>query len=780
MRAKPFTSRFLQIAFYCIFLLLSARIRAQTSAVLSGRVQDATGAALSNASLTITGPSEDSRIVPIASDGAFRIEGLAPGSYELRVASAGLAGETRKVNLRPRQAETLTITMRPPVLSQTVDVVATADAVSGSVTKMDVPLLETPQAITLIDRSQIDAQSPLSFQEALRYTAGVATDLYGFDARGDWAAVRGDELWGQYLNGLKMLFGYYNNIRPDPWALERIEVMRGPSSVLFGQSGFGGAVNLVSKRPLPQHRREVQIQLGSYRRRQIGLDVTGPLNSDGKLLYRLVGLGRDSNTQVDHVPDNRLLFAPSLTWRPRAGTSLTVLSNFQQDKSGSSIGFFPWQGTLLPNAAGQIPTNTFISEPGFDEYRTEQLAAGYLFQHQFNSRWTVRQNFNYTESNASYQTLYTAFDPSPTFNEDSRSVERNIYVSKPKARSPVIDTQIDTRFRTGSVRHNILFGVDYQKATIDPLWGYDLAPAIDVFAPKYGNYIVPPLYDAAEERQDQLGVYAQDHLQFGERWSLMLGIRKDRATSNTEGDPESRNEDGAVTGRAGLVYSTASGIAPYFSFSQSFQPFAGADVFNKPYDPIRAKQWEAGVKYQPGNGENLLSGAIFDIREKNRLTPDPQNPLNSVQLGEARIRGIELEGRTKPFRTLNLIANYSFLDARISESKGPDLGKRLPVIPKHLGSLWGIKSFQAGNLPGFFSAGGGIRYNGSTFDGDDGHKTLAYTLYDLMFAYDRSAWRFSVNVANLTDKVYLASCLSRGDCFYGIRRAVTATIRYRF
>ncbi|MGH9626961.1 MAG: TonB-dependent siderophore receptor [Bryobacteraceae bacterium] len=307
-----------------------------------------------------------------------------------------------------------------------------------------------------------------------------------------------------------------------------------------------------------------------------------------------------------------------------------------------------------------------------------------------------------------------------------------------------------------------------------------MAPAIDVFNPVYGNFTVPSLNAMPEDRQDQLGVYAQDHIQFAEHWSVMLGIRKDRATSESEGDPESRNVDGAVTGRAGLVYNTNLGLAPYFSFSQSFQPFAGTDIFNNPYEPIRAKQWEAGAKFQPGTSSNLISGAVFDIRQQNRLTPDPSNPLNSIQVGEARIRGVELEGRTKPFWGLNLIVNYGFLDARVSKSNGPDLGKRIPIIPKHFGSFWGVKSFRIDRLPGSLSAGGGIRYNGSSFDGDDLLKTPAYTLYDLMLAYDTSTWRLSINAANLTDKVYVASCLSRGDCFYGIRRAVTATIRNRF
>lgn len=766
----------------CLMLLLgmSAPVAAQSLGVIAGKVLDATDAAVGGASVNVTDATGIVREAKSQGDGGFRIEGLAPGNYQLKVRSAGLADDSRQVQLSSGETTDLRVVLRPPNVSDSVDVVATVDQVSGSATKMDVPWIELPLSMSTISRVQLEEQSALSFQDAIRYTAGVSSGIYGFDSRGDWATVRGDENWGQYLNGLKMLFGYYNNVRPDVFALDRIEVMRGPSSVLFGQSGFGGALNLVSKRPMSQHHREIQVQLGSYSRKQVALDVTGPIDKNGKWLYRMVGLGRYSNTQVYYVPDNRLLFAPSLTWRPRSGTFVTVLLNFQQDKTGSSLGFFPWQGTLLPNPGGQIPTNAFISEPGFDEYRTEQLAAGYLFQHEFNRNWTLRQNLNYIDSRASYQSLWSSFNPAPHFNPDNRTIDRDIYVNKPRARSPVVDTQLETHFRTGGIRHNVLTGVDYQKATITSKSGSDVAPAIDVFAPQYGNYTVPTLSDLPEQRQDQIGVYAQDHIQFAERLSVMLGLRRDRATSQTAGDPESRNVDTAVTGRAGAVYTTKLGIAPYFNYSQSFLPMAGTNIFNQPYEPIRARQFETGVKYQPGNGNHTLSAAIFDIREKNRLTPDSQNPLNSVQVGEAHIRGVELEGRTKPFWDLNLMLNYTFLDARVSESNGPDLGMRIPVVPKHAGSLWAVKSFRLENVAGSFSAGGGIRYNGVSFDGYDTLRVPAYTVYDLMAAYDRSAWRLSINVANLTDKVYVASCLSRGDCFYGIRRAVTATVRYRF
>jgi iron complex outermembrane receptor protein len=263
---------------------------------------------------------------------------------------------------------------------------------SATASKTNTPLAETPQSISVITRQQLEDQGAQTVQDALRYTAGVRSDAYGFDNRGDWALIRGTS-FVQYVDGLRSaLGGFYNTTRPDPFTLERVEVLRGPASVLYGQGGFGGLVNLVSKRPQAYTLREIVVEAGSYGRKQLGVDLTGPVNESGTLLYRLIALGRDSGTQVDYVPDDRKLLAPALTWRPNGRTSVTAYAKLQEDLSGSSVGFFPHRGTLFDAPFGRIPTNTFISEPGFDEYRAKQRDIGYEASHQFNDVWTVRQN----------------------------------------------------------------------------------------------------------------------------------------------------------------------------------------------------------------------------------------------------------------------------------------------------------------------------------------------------------------------------------------------------
>ncbi len=762
----------------CVFITLF--VRAQSTATLTGRVTDTAQSVLAGATIILREvASGREKMAATDAEGNFHIENLDPGSYRVIVRSAGLSEKSREITLAAGQTLDLQIALAPPGMTESVQVVGKIREIPTTASKTDIPLVETPQATSVVTRENLVAQSPLTLQEALRYTAGVRTEAYGLDSRGDWATIRGGEEWGQYLNGIRMLYGYNNNTRPDPFSIEQIEVLRGPSSVLYGQGSFNGVVNLVSKKPLATSHREVSLQLGSYGRKQAAFDFTGSIDTDEKWLYRIIALGRDSNTQVDYVPDDRLLLAPSLTWKPGKATRLTVLTNFQQDEGGSSIGFFPWQGTVLPHVYGQIPTNTFIGEPDIDEYSTRQNAISYLFEHRLSDRCSVRQNLNYANGRGSIQEFYTRFAPIPAFNDDQRSINRTLYVSKQELNSLAFDTQMEKRWRTGPFQHLFLSGVDYQKATITGFEGYSDEPALDVYTPVYGNYTYPTLNALPDTRQNQTGIYANDQLKIREQWVLSMGIRKDWASFESAGVTPGRQNDQAVTGRAGFVYLSSLGISPYVNYSQSFQPVTGLDFNNNPYKPLRGKQVEVGVRYQPRSGNGLVSLALFDMRQQNRLTPDPTNPLNSLQIGEARTRGIELEANATVFRRVNLLSSYSFTNARVSKSNGPDLGKRLPTSPAHVASLWATRIFRIGDSRSL-TAGGGVRFTGTSWDGNDLLKTPSYTLFDAMLSYDFRTWRLAINVANLTDRVHVTTCLARGDCFYGLRRAITANISYRF
>lgn len=655
-----------------------------------------------------------------------------------------------------------------------------------SATKTDTPLIETPQAISVITRDQMEAQGVQTLRQVTAYTAGAVSNY--FDSRQDTFKARGGDVT-QYLDGMVRFIGYWNDTRPDPYTLERVEFLRGPSSVLYGQGSVGGVLNLTSKRPQAETQREVQVQLGSNARKQLAADMSGKLTQDGEWLYRLVAVGRDSDTQVDHVRDDRVVIAPTVTWKPSAATSLTLQLTHQKDKSGSLIGFFPWQGTQLPNRYGQIPTNTFISEPGWDRYNSESTSWGYLFSHQIDSAWTVRQNLRRSVSDVDYRTLYTSFAANaalgrparPVFNADNRTVLRDASWTLGNARMLLVDTQVEGKLRWGETEHTVLGGLDVQRNH----WGQQswraVAPAIDVYNPVYGNFTAPSasaLARVPSVEQRQLGFYAQDQIKWG-RWTATLGLRHDNAKSDTEGRPAAAADDKAWSKRAGVTYQMDGGWAPYAGYSESFQPLGGANAYGTPFKPQRGEQWEAGVKWQPpGQGINAFA-AVYQLREKNRKTTDPGNPLNSLQIGEVKVKGFEAEVQASLARNWDFTVGYAFTDAKISRSNTGDQGQPVASTPRHTASAWLSHRFASEGRGGW-TVGAGVRYTGSQWSGTTAISTPAATIADAMLAYDAGDWRVAFNVVNLADKVHITQCLARGDCFYGQARTYTLTSTYRF
>lgn len=655
-----------------------------------------------------------------------------------------------------------------------------------SASKTDTPLIETPQAISVITRDQMEAQGVQTLQQVTAYTAGAVSNY--FDSRTDGFSARGGSV-SQYQDGLLRVYGTYNTSRPDPYTLERVEFLRGPTSVLYGQGSVGGVLNLTSKRPQAETLREVQVQVGNNARKQIAADLTGALDKDGQWLYRLVAVGRNSGTQVDHVDDDRLVFAPSLTWKPNADTSLTLQALHQKDDGGLTTGFFPWQGTRLPSPYGQIPRSTFISEPGWDAFNTTNNSWGYLFSHRLNGDWTVRQNLRRTVTDVDYRSMYTSFTANaalgrparPVFNADNRTVLRDAGWQINTGRMLLVDTQLEGKLKAGATEHTLLAGLDVQRNHTGQQSWRSVTPAIDVYNPVYGNFTPPTASQLVRQPnvvQKQLGFYAQDQIKWG-HWTATLGLRHDSAQTNTEGRPAAAVDDKAWTKRAGVTYQMEGGWAPYAGYSESFQPLGGVDAYGTPYKPQRGEQWEAGVKWQPpGQGISAFA-AVYTLREKNRKTTDPSNPLNSLQIGEVKVNGFEAEMQASLARQWDFTVGYAFTDAKIARSNTGDQGMPVSSVPKHTASAWLSHRFASEGRGGW-TVGAGVRYIGSQWSGTTAISTPAAAIADAMLAYDAGDWRVAFNVVNLTDKVQITQCLARGDCFYGQARTYTLTSTYRF
>ena len=637
---------------------------------------------------------------------------------------------------------------------------------SATGTKTDTSLRETPQAITVIPRDQIVDQGAQNVQDALNYAAGVRPNAYGVDNRADYVRVRGVEPV-QYLDGLRQFFNY-NNPRTEVYALERIELLRGPSSMLYGQGSTGGVLNLVSKRPQPEAQREIGVVLGNHNRKEVQADLTGPLTEDGEWLYRVVAVARDSDTQVQHATDDRLMLAPSLTWQPSAATTLTLQGYFQKDKAGTTQSFLPWKGTVLDNPNGRIPTRRFVSEPGFDAYDTEQFSVGWLFEHKFNDRWMVRQNFRNTISKVDYKSLYPdvySNPDNPFIDPEQSTLNRIFYINKPRMRTLLADQHLEGKLDWGATEHTVLFGFDYSRYRETGQTAGGMGSPLNVYHPVYGNIPEYELTDTPKTKQQQMGFYAQDQVRYG-NWIFVAGLRHDRARSDVEGSD--RETDNATTKRFGLLYAFDNGVSPYLSYSESFTPVAGTNFYNDRYKPMRGKQWEAGLKYMPPEQDLQVTAAVYDLREKNRQVPDPANPNNQIQAGKTKTRGVELEFRGRVTKQMDVIANYIYTD----------IDPALEGVPKHMASLWGKYRFAVAGVSGF-SAGAGVRYLGA-FTTGSAPETPSVTLFDAMLAYDSGSWRYALNVNNIADKSYEVTCLERGDCFYGQRRTVTLSAAYRF
>lgn len=652
-------------------------------------------------------------------------------------------------------------------------------------TRTSTPLIETPQSISVITLEQIRDLNASNMQEVLRYSAGVRAEMYGLDNRGDWFTLRGGSEGSVLLDGLRLpLSGWYGNVRNEPFAFERIEVLRGPSSVIAGQNGPGGVVNLVSKRPQADAAREIMLQAGSYDHKQVALDFTGPLNAAGSLLYRLVALGMDSGTQVDHADEERQYFAPSMTWLPGEATSLTVFAEYQNDESNNNVGFFPWQGMILPAPNGRIPVDTFIGEPQWDTYGGERMRIGYQFERELSGNWSLRHDLRYDDIDGEMRGMYANFwENDFGLLPDGRSVNRTWYATRTQTNVTNAAVQLEGHLTFGPAEHTVL-------VAMDGLWSRDVNPnlggegtPLDVYAPAYGTFPLPDLDFGPEipTRARQIGLSLQDQVKLNDRWVFVGSLRGDRAKTQVKGSPDAGSDEDAWTTRVGVVYLADGGWAPYASYSESFELVTGVDFYGSPFKPKRGEQMEVGVKWSAAAGNLTAAVAAYELKEKNRLSADPENPLNQVQRGEVTVRGAELD-LSAHVAAWDLIGNYTYTDAEVSassEADDPYVGKQLTSIPENSASLWAVYNFDLAGIAGF-RAGAGIRYVDETWDGLDRLSVPSYTLVDALLSLDLGSWRYALNASNLTDKIYFATCLERGDCWYGLRREIAASATYRF
>lgn len=650
---------------------------------------------------------------------------------------------------------------------------------TGTLTKTGDAIAETPRSVSVVNQQQMQQRGVRTVEDALKYSSGVTAGQWGLDARSDWSLVRGFRPTTLH-DGLPARYGFYNDTVPEPFMLDSVAVLRGPASVLYGSGSVGGVVNTTSKTAAQDAPNLWQLQVGSFDRVQGAVDVSGTLNQSGTLRYRFVGLARESSTQVDYSQDDVLALAPSITWRPSEDTELTVLANYQKADRSPLIQFASIYGTLLP-ATGfgngtYLPNSLFVGEPGFDQFNSEQRSITALFKHRFNPVWSLNANFRYLEGEAEYQHAWWAFDNfgNGRYNPDG-TINRTFYRAENRLKTLALDTYATAEYALGEVAMRTILGASYTRGTYDSDFGYgaQVAP-IDPFNPVYTGFNPITVTDTPGTSVDEWGIYAQNRATF-DRWIVDLGLRyggiETGASTGSFGATTAAAKDSKWTGNAAVMYLFDNGLAPYASYATSFQQDAiGTDVNGNAFKPTEGEQVELGVKYQPPGTDTLLSAALFDLTKSNMLVADPVNPGFQIQTGEATSRGFELDLFHR-IGAVSLQAAYTYLDTE--NAAGHAIGQ----VPNHAASLW-VNYEPGGSLLGW-QFGGGVRYNGTAWDGTGTLETPAYTLFDAAIAYEQDNWRLALNLSNLTDERYVTTCQS-GACYFGEGRNVALTLTSTF
>lgn len=698
----------------------------------------------------------------------FRISTLASTSALALSVAAAFAQD-----VQPSENET--IVLDTVVVTATT---ATKAAVEGYVTnygqiatKTDTPIAEIQQSVSVVTNQQIKDQGAQNLGQALGYTAGVLAEPFGKDPRFDTPYIRGFKAdHAQYVNGLRQ-GRYFGAIKQEIYGLQQIEVLRGPSSSLYGAGSPLGVINMVQKRAQAYDFGEVGVGYGSHGNSQLFFDINRAQSAD--LSWRITGIGRDDTTQIDDLDNKGGYLAGAVRWTPDDATTIDFLATYTKDAPMPPTGVpFALTGTGHDEDLRDI----YTGQKDWDDSDRKSYTIGVEFSHAFDNGWTLSQGFRYESLDWNYRTTYASAVNGPTtFSRgSSEQLEDSDTVS--------LDTRLNGEFATGEMTHKLLFGADVRQYDAHESSQFFTAADLDWANPDYYVDARTPYADpnAGPSKLRQAGLYAQDEIEYG-NWRGSLGLRYDwvKQTGERYGSVSEYKEN-KVTGRAGLAYVLDNGVTPYVTYSTSFDPQAGLDIEDNVLRPTEGKQFEVGVKYQPQSFDGLITLAAYDLRQTNvNRTVDRPNgePGSGIrQIGEVRSKGIELEATAELAEGWKLRGGYAYNKTEQKAPEGDPLnGKELADAPRHLASLWVDRDFGNG-----LRVGGGIRHIGSRYtDAANSAKLDSVTLVDLGGSYTRGNIETSINITNLTDETYVGAC-GFSYCSYGEGRTVLAKVAYKW
>ena len=679
------------------------------------------------------------------------------GAYSVRPVAPIAAPAPRMGELR-----TVTVTVDPeraegPVQGYVAQRSATAN-------RTDTALIETPRAVSVVSREQMDDQAVQTVEQSLRYSAGVLTEVDGYDLRRPSMSVRGFAPV-EFLDGLRLFtLSPYADWPVEPQGLERVELLKGPGVLFYGGAPpSGGVISMVSKRPRVDTVREVGLSTGSHDRYQAHADLGGAVEVDGSLTWRLNGLLRRSGSQTDFGRDDRVFVAPALSWTPTSRTTITLIASATRDRvTPKSV--WPSYALVTPNLNGSIPVSRLVGEPGVEHYNRNADSLTFLLEHRLDDHWTLRQNVRSAAFDLDALEIYG----SSAWRGDLRTIDRAVSRRSRRIRIAMLDQQIEGGFQTGTFAHTLLVGMDNERDSGQEAFGLGAAPPIDAFAPAYGARVdVPGLMPLSLGGGMKLsGVYIQDQIRTGP-WVLGLAARHD-------GDRNGTSSLNKTSYNVGLLHLVGEGLAAYANYSTSFRPVPSIDASGPALQPELGRQFELGLKYSPLWLDAMFTLSAFDLRKSNVLNTDT---LGFSTETAVRARGLEFEARAALTRRLKLLASYTLLDAKMSRSSAPEQWGKQPLdTARRSAALWLDFRFGSSGLQGW-SAGLGVRYVDKTPASiDNSLFNPAYTVVDAALRYERGPYSFALNATNLFDRI----CTAGQGQVFGQARALQAKVAYRW
>ncbi len=718
-------------------------------------------------------PTEDIASVRVVPQSANTIQVIVTGKESLPTTDVTLKTGELAYSLNPEGAE------------DEEEVIVTGDgqrgyrvpnATTGS--RTDTPLRDLPFSVQVVPQELLQDRRVESVNEALRTVAGVTPDNPSFSAF-EGVTIRGFTGRNIIRNGLRDDTNITTRIAiPN---VEQIEVLKGPAGALFSQGGPGGTVNIVTKKPLATPRYTIEATIGNFDTYAGLVDFTGPLNESKTLLYRFTAGASTTDTFIDFFTRRNYLIAPVLTWQISPATKLTFEGEYSIGQQPNARGL-PAQGTVLPNINGKLPRDRFVGEPDdeLDKNDRYALRLGYTLEHNFSPNWQLRNAFRATLTRTPQNSLF----PSALL-DDERTLERGLFSTKDQSQNNyILDTNVVGTFNTGSVRHKLLFGFDLNRDVYAASSREFILDPIDIFNPVYRQAQRFFVADYPREPfiSNSLGIYVQDQLDLLPNLKLLLGGRFDIVSQTIDfaDGSASFQQDEAFSPRVGLVYQPTDFLSLYASYSRSFQQSVGTAFDNTLFQPERGTQYEVGVKADWLDHRLSTTLAFYQITRSNVLTTDPINPNFSVQTGEQRSRGIELDIAGEILPGWKIAAGYAYTDAQITEDNVLAIGNRINNVPENAVSLWTTYEIQTGSLKGL-GFGLGLFYVGDRQgDLDNSFEVPGYTRTDVSLFYRRNNLRIGLNIENLFDVGYFETAESPLRVYYGAPFTVRGTISWTF